>query len=126
MLFDEYAPRISLHHGHLAQALGQSARALACYKVAVHLAPKGDFVYAAALTGQVALRIGLWRSNGPVDLEAMDEESGLGLSKDIISSAQEAVNTCHGMGGTLEAMGHILEACLSTEILKSKYVVCSK
>jgi hypothetical protein len=35
---------------------------------------------------------------------------------------KEVVLECRGMGGTLEALGQVIEACLSDEILKSKYV----
>ncbi|KAI0321192.1 hypothetical protein OF83DRAFT_1161926 [Amylostereum chailletii] len=126
-LFALYAPRITLHHAHLAHALGQSSRAMQCYRVAAHLASGGggeggvlkgadgklgsartgtdwEFVGAAARAGEVLLRIGLGE-----DVGAELEETG-----------REAVEGCRGMGGTLEAMGHVLEACLSPEILKSK------
>src|SRR5258705_9486016 len=96
-----------------------------CYEVAVYLAPKGEFVCAAALAGGAALWIGLGKSDDEGKSEGIDKGSGLGLSEEVVSRAQEAAKACQG-GGTLEAMGQILEACLSTEILKSKYLVCSK
>ncbi|KAF8636857.1 hypothetical protein AX17_003215 [Amanita inopinata Kibby_2008] len=36
-LFPMFAARISLHHAHLAHALGQTTRALECYRLAAHL-----------------------------------------------------------------------------------------
>jgi hypothetical protein len=36
--------------------------------------------------------------------------------------AEEVVKECCGMGGTLEAIGQVIEACLSREILKAKCV----
>lgn len=33
----------------------------------------------------------------------------------------QVTKACRGMGGTLEACGKVIEACLSGEILKAKY-----
>ncbi|KIL71185.1 hypothetical protein M378DRAFT_154670 [Amanita muscaria Koide BX008] len=42
-LFPMYAARITLHHAHLAHSLGQTERALDCYRVAAHLSqPRGE------------------------------------------------------------------------------------
>ena len=119
-VFARYAPRITLHHAHLAHALGQSTRALTCYAVAVqltdpatvHSAEAGadaDFIHAAALAGGVLLRIGLAH---------VEEESE--LPEELIATGHAAAKECRGMGGTLEATGRIVEACLAEEILRSK------
>ena len=108
-----YAPRITLHHAHLAHALGQSARAVRCYRVAADLADVGTFVRAAARAGEVLLRIGLRGGR-------FCAEDGSAEDAEIVELGREAVGLCRGMGGTLEAAGHLLSACLSKEIVKSK------
>ncbi|OCB90971.1 hypothetical protein A7U60_g1779 [Sanghuangporus baumii] len=105
-LFNAYAARITLHHAHLAHSLGDTARASQCYSVAAHLAAEGTFVNVSARAGGLALRI----ANGEgsrTDLEWEEEVKSI-------------VDACRGMGGTLEAIGHILQACLSNEILTAK------
>ncbi|KAI0033851.1 hypothetical protein K488DRAFT_46896 [Vararia minispora EC-137] len=109
-LFARYAPRITLHHAHLAHALGAHERALQCYDVAAHVAEgaagaEGDFVAAAARAGAALLRIGI--SDGE-------------LSNKLSADAREAADACGGMGGALETLGAILESFLAPEILKSK------
>ncbi|KAI0041400.1 hypothetical protein FA95DRAFT_1548791 [Auriscalpium vulgare] len=109
LLFPLYAPRITLHHAHLAHALGQSARSLACYRVAAALADAGglEYVAAAARAGEAGLRIGLCGSDARERAE-------------VAALARDAAAACAGMGGTLEAVGEVLAACLAPEILKSK------
>ncbi|KAI0275428.1 hypothetical protein BC834DRAFT_852822 [Gloeopeniophorella convolvens] len=110
-LFSSYSPRITLHHAHLAHALGQSARAATCYRVAAALAEADNAsdVRAAALAGDAGLQLGLLRSRG-----------GGAANERVIQRAHEAAEACRGLGGTLEAVGEVLEACLSVEIIKSK------
>lgn len=110
-LFSAYAARITLHHAHFAHAMGDVSRARKCYAVAASLAQEGTFVNVSARTGLFLLRIasGEW-SGGTMSLELEREVSSL-------------VEACKGMGGTLEAMGHVLQACVSPEILSAKYVV---
>ena len=49
---------------------------------------------------------------------------GEGIRSDLEWEAEikSIVESCRGMGGTLEAIGHVLQACLSAEILTAKYV----
>ena len=44
---------------------------------------------------------------------------GLGLSVED-GETMGVVESCRGMGGTLEAVGHVLHACVSSEILSAK------
>lgn len=107
-LFDAYAARITLHHGHLAHALGDSARAAKCYAVVAHLAAEGTYVYASARASHLALRIamgeGVRRARDP----EWEEEVG------------EVVDGCRGMGGTMEAVARVLQASVAKEIVTVK------
>ncbi|KAL5519652.1 hypothetical protein ACEPAH_1335 [Sanghuangporus vaninii] len=105
-LFNAYAARITLHHAHLAHSLGDTARASQCYSVAAHLAAEGTFVNVSARAGGLALRIAHGEGSR-TDLEWEEE-------------VKSVVEACQGMGGTLEAIGHVLQACLSNEILTAK------
>jgi len=112
-------------------------RALECYRVAAFLAAAagdgvvvaGEFVRVSARAGEVALRIGLARGGGDRGM-GMDVDGhslnlggeGNGLDEETKKMGKEVVLECRGMGGTLEALGQVIEACLSDEILKSKYV----
>ncbi|KZV70281.1 hypothetical protein PENSPDRAFT_631924 [Peniophora sp. CONT] len=64
-LWDRYAPRVTLHHAHLAHARLDHERALICYDTAAYLGARGgagaegDFVALAARAGAVLLRVGL-------------------------------------------------------------------
>ena len=105
-IFDAYSARITLHHAHLAHALGYTSRAADCYTVAAHLAEEGTFVNVSARIGSLALRIA----------------EGECLRTDIEWEAevQKVVASCKGMGGTLEAIGYVLQACTASEILTAK------
>ncbi|KAL6307835.1 hypothetical protein BKA93DRAFT_727071 [Sparassis latifolia] len=118
-LFPRYAARIALHHAHLAHALGQSSRALQCYRAAAHHAERGSFVEIAARAGEVALQIGLRRGmrTASDELEDGDEDGDTMLEREM---GMDVARACRGMGGALEAVGRILEACLTSEILRSK------
>lgn len=80
-----------------------------CYSVAARLAEDGTFVNLAARAGRLLLKMGM---------EEMDEEAER-------SEIHGVIEACNQTGGTLKAMGHVLEACVSTEIMKSKYVPLS-
>ncbi|KZT02078.1 uncharacterized protein LAESUDRAFT_662657 [Laetiporus sulphureus 93-53] len=109
-IFPRFAARIALHHAYLAHALGQSSRALQCYRVAAQVAESGSFVQHAARAGEAAMQIGLQHSRGDVDGgSCLDSQAGLRIAK-----------ICRGAGGILEAIGRVIEACLTTEILKAK------
>lgn len=111
-IFPLFASRITLHHAHLAHALKQPSRALECYAVAARLADKGSFVALSAQAGEALLRIGLSAPGIDAGEGTIDRKEAMAIAK-----------ACHGMGGTLEAVGQILEALASPEILKAKYVV---
>jgi len=42
-------------------------------------------------------------------------------NEDLRVLGGEVVTECKGMGGTLQAVGQVIEACLSKEIIKAKY-----
>ena len=56
-MFHLFAGRISLHHAHLAHALGQRKRALECYRVASKLSEDGDMVGVVAKAGEISIRL---------------------------------------------------------------------
>ncbi|KAI0937484.1 hypothetical protein AcV5_005386 [Taiwanofungus camphoratus] len=124
-IFPLYAARIALHHGHLAHALGQTARALDCYRVAAHCAEGGSYVQVVARAGEIALGIamkGRQFDDGPINKLAAqvtypDEDM---YSNEDKKMGLQIVKVCRGMGGTLEAVGHVIEACLTPEILRAK------
>ena len=94
----------------------------------------GEFVRVSARAGEVALRIGLERARGRVrgggeegmDVDGESESGGGGLDEETRKMGKEVALECRGMGGTLEAIGQVIEACLSDEIIKSKYVLFHK
>lgn len=92
-----------MHYAHFAHAVGDVAYASQCYSVAAHLSEAGTFVNISARAGHVSLQIGCGVSLREVEDELCD-----------------VVQSCKGMGGTLEAVGHVLQACISNEILTSK------
>ena len=77
------------------------------------IAEEGSFVQVAAQAGEACLRIGLTsvEGEGPEhpDVLPVSEEEGMRIAR-----------ACRGMGGTLEAVGQVIDACISPEILKSK------
>ena len=127
-IFPLFCARIALHHAHLAHALARPARALRCYRAAAHHAEQSNPVHIAARAGEIALRVGVrrrkslmgdaWREGlSEVDEEWLDED------EDDASLEQEGMavtKMCRKMGGSLEAIAQILEACFSPEILKAK------
>ncbi|THH20192.1 hypothetical protein EW146_g1131 [Bondarzewia mesenterica] len=91
-IFSLYADRVTLHHAHLAHALGQSERALQCYRVAADLAGEGEFVRVSARAGIILLRIGI--RGGQFRLDDGDEED-----EQLIELGRQAIKECKGMGG---------------------------
>ena len=95
----------------------------------------GAFVRVAARAGEVALSVGLARGGGGVRegggdgmgmlVDGDGAVAGTGLDEYTKTMGREVARECQGMGGTLEAVGQVIEACLSDEILKSKYVASS-
>ncbi|KZT18694.1 hypothetical protein NEOLEDRAFT_1246306 [Neolentinus lepideus HHB14362 ss-1] len=104
-IFELFAARIALQQGHLAHARGQAERAGRCYRAAAFLAGAGDeFVEIAARAGELVLGIGVH-----------GREEGVGAEE-----GEALARQCRGRGAALEAVGQVVEACLATEILKSK------
>ncbi|KAH7914523.1 hypothetical protein BJ138DRAFT_1143607 [Hygrophoropsis aurantiaca] len=122
-LFPSYASRITLHHAHLAHALGNTTRAMQCYRVAADLDGGSGFIGVAARAGEVLLRIGINVQQAVLPQTDMGrEEQGpeSGMDEETKSMAVDVSKKCRGMGGNLEAVGQIIEAATATEILKSK------
>jgi len=69
-----------------------------------------EFVRVAARAGELALLIGCEGTAGEIKC-GHDELALLG---------QEVTSECRKVGGALESVGQVLEACLSKEITKSK------
>lgn len=115
-IFPHFAARISLHHAHLAHALGQTSRALECYSIAAALAEEGSFVRLSAGAGEVALRIGAYAQSVKLGKRKEDAEV---VDVDV-KEAMQVAKACRALGGTLEAIGQVIEALVSNEILKAK------
>ncbi len=61
-----------------------------------------------------------------VDAEMADElnetvENEIDEWESVQKLAEEVAEECRGMGGTMWGVGRVIEACLTEEILKSKY-----
>ncbi|KAK0491786.1 hypothetical protein EDD18DRAFT_540287 [Armillaria luteobubalina] len=118
-LFDALAARIMLHHAHLAHTKGDVQIAGDCYRAAAYLAEDGpardDYVRTAACAGEVALRIGMWAQGGQA------KDSWEAITQDGLS----VIDDCQTQGGTLKSIGTLIDACLSSEILRSKNLLRS-
>jgi hypothetical protein len=129
-LFSIYSARITLHQAHLSHALTRTERALKCYQVAAYLSRRRTlkdqdqenddgcedrWVNVSARAGELWLRVGL--ANELADESARDREM-----EALRKGGMEVVNECEGLGGTLQAVGAVLGACLSKEFLVAKYV----
>ena len=121
-----------MYHAHLAHALRKTDRALEYYRVAAHLAAKEErsggatvrgengkvhasvavarFVRVAAQAGEVGLRIGMAREN--VERNIIDDK--------FKKWGRNVAKECRALGGTLEVVGHVLEGCLTEEIVLAK------
>ncbi|KAH9926501.1 uncharacterized protein B0H18DRAFT_1006448 [Fomitopsis serialis] len=118
-IFPLFAARIALHHGHLAHALGQFARASQCYQAAASHSEPDSFVHVAARASGFALRLGLkQRERGA--LNEGEDEDALPYDRDMVDEGMHIAQACKGMGGTLDAVGQVLLACLTPEILAAK------
>ncbi|KII93109.1 hypothetical protein PLICRDRAFT_170892 [Plicaturopsis crispa FD-325 SS-3] len=130
-MWTSYAPLVTLLHAQLAHAMGRGARAAQCYAVAAELASGTNgrqdrshldteksalsYVEAAARAGEVALRIGMEAAGLPED-----EKGPANIREETQKMGVEAVRLCAGHGGVLEAAGTVLQACITTEIVKAK------
>ncbi|KAG1829018.1 hypothetical protein DFJ58DRAFT_294315 [Suillus subalutaceus] len=123
-LFHSYSARITLHAAHLAHALGDTERADVCYHVAKSIDDERNtgagYVGAAACAGEALLRIGLRaqaqgdgeHSNPTVNEDASSAKSDW-LDAETHALAASAIQRCHGMGGTLEAVGKVVQAAVA-------------
>lgn len=123
-LFPAYSARVTLHYAHLAHALGQTERARTCYRVAERVAKEGQgvadgWVEVAAAAGCMALEIGLARGGASCG-KGKGKELSDAETEELRTNGMVIVKACKGMGGTLEAVGRVLEASLVEEILGAK------
>ncbi|KAG1742661.1 uncharacterized protein EDB91DRAFT_1221615 [Suillus paluster] len=140
-LFHNYSARITLHAAHLAHALGDSERASVCYRVARavddELNAGVGYVGAAACAGEALLRIGMCAQEqtqvqgGSADSNIVTLNQDANgekidwLDEETHALAKSAIQRCHGMGGTLEAVGKVVQAAVAGargEIVGAKYV----
>ena len=82
-----------------------------------------------ARTGEIVIRVAeraiRGMSKGKGKERAVDEDDGgMGMDTEIgdvdVKEATRIAKACRGMGGTLEAVGHLLEALISGEIIPAK------
>lgn len=73
----------------------------------------------AARASGFALRLGLMQSER-ILLGDEQDEHGLEYGRDMVDEGVRIAEACQGMGGTLEAVGQVLLACLTPEILLAK------
>ncbi|KAG2116296.1 hypothetical protein BD769DRAFT_1485757 [Suillus cothurnatus] len=123
-LFHAYIARITLHAAHLAHALGDTERAGVCYRVAKSVDDERNagagYIGAAACAGEALLRIGLCAQaqgdgehlNIAVNEDTSGDESDW-LDTETHALARSAIQRCHGMGGTLEAVGKVVQAAVA-------------
>ena len=71
--------------------------------MAAHLSADGTFVNVAARAGEISLKIGI----------------GVPVFQ-IEDDVRAVVKCCEGMGGTLKAVGFVLQACITEEIMTAK------
>jgi hypothetical protein len=83
--------------------------------------PEDTWVHASARAGEIWLRIGLIRQRARPDQD--NKDSTRLTEEEVEQLAAEGgalARQCEGLGGTLRAVGEVLKACLSNEVLKSK------
>lgn len=104
-LFDTFAPQITLLSAHLAHALGQTGRALECYRAAEFLDKTKGSIRLAARVGEVVLRTGLPEPGSAKELKAL---------------TTEVIRECANMDAEFEPVGKVLEAIVAREIIGIK------
>ncbi|KAG8935972.1 hypothetical protein FRC00_010048 [Tulasnella sp. 408] len=106
-LFQAYAPQITLLSAYLCHALGQTSRALDCYRSAAYVDRSSEkgFVRLAARVGEVILRIGQGEEENEEEVQEM---------------TVQVIKECKAHGAQFEAVGRILEAILAREIIEIK------
>jgi hypothetical protein len=90
------------------------------------LALADGYVSVVARAGTVALKVGEEAAErgqhaDSMDLDGEDNGKGEGWVKETTRrTAMEVVEECRAMGGALEVVGAVLEACVLDEIVKAK------
>ncbi|KAF8308394.1 hypothetical protein DL93DRAFT_1893951 [Clavulina sp. PMI_390] len=144
-IFPLYASRITLLHAHLAHATARHSRALACYRAAAHLdandtpqppqpasssttpagpqntSRTGGFVRVAARAGEVGLLLGM-RAQRRYGERATSDKGKVPEMDDgaLDVMAQEVAEECKLFPGALASVGKLIEAVLSSEIVRAK------
>jgi hypothetical protein len=108
----------------------QVERALQCYRAAAYLDDENvgsssnygsgtsGFVRVAARAGEVGLRLGLRAMKGCAPPTSMTDGDG-----DLDTMACDVIEECKSFPGVLDAVGCLLEAIISKEIVKAKCVI---
>lgn len=60
------------------------------------------------------------------DTAVVEPETPVEEFEDVQKLAEDVVEACRGMGGTMWSVGRVIEACLTDEILKSKFDIFSR
>ena len=94
-------------------------RASQCYHAAEVNSEPGSFVHVAARASGFALRLGLMQSERILAGDDPDE-CGVEYERNMVDEGMRVAQACRGMGGTLEAVGQVLLACLTPENLVAK------
>lgn len=135
-LWDQFNSRITLLYGHLAHALGQSRRALDCYRLVCYLEEEGSMLWGMGMVGEIVLWIGIaaMRQEPPreegdgKDLsEKFSQAGGFwkdGERDDLIQMASGVIEKCiSGLWGDhMVVVGRLIAAALSEEIVRAKFV----
>lgn len=83
--------------------------------------PEDTWVHASARAGEIWLRIGLIRQRAKTGQDNKDSTRSVEAEVEQLAAEGAALaRLCEGLGGTLRAVGEVLKACLSNEVLKSK------
>lgn len=131
-LWNQYSSRVTLLHGHLAQARGQSQRALDCYRLVSHSEEEGSLLWGMGMLGEITLRIGLIALRGTSSEQEFGATSARGgkLWKEgekdaLIQMSSGVLERClSGIWGEhMAAVGRLITASLSDEIVRAKYVL---
>jgi hypothetical protein len=133
-LWDQYQSRITLLYGHLAHALGQSRRALDCYRLVCHLEEEGSILWGMGLIGEIILRIGvaaMRKEPGQEDKDSINSSEKIspagrfwrdGEREEVVQIASGVVEKClSGLWGDhMAIIGRLIAASLSDEIVRTK------
>jgi hypothetical protein len=134
-MWEQYASRITLLYGHLAHALGQSQRALDCYRMVCFLEEEETLLWTLGKVGEIILRIGDTAIRAEERGSAIDVETPEDTNQDnqlwragererLVEMAAGLVDRClnGGLGEHMAVVGRVIAASLSAEIVRAKYV----